>query len=743
MKDLELSKGPRHSVLWELMPRLAANNVRVIAAAGPVVVAEKPLSEASAVAANRHAQANAGWRLLIGETGVFRAPGIRLEDRLALAAWAVRSFDGLRRIVLAVIVLGSLLSGRAPFMPSPAALWFFWAPAFVLSSAALALLSGGSLRPGDRLRGSVRALSLSIGMVVAINAVLIIRGVSDRFTHALRPLDHNTQIGLTAIALWLLAGALDSLRLLAWRRQSRRAFRLTATGTAHLDDYGVYVSDITMLGAGLLADRTVTVRSGSTHRLSFSVPSETGITSLDIPCVVRNVRPDLAGAWRVGVEFYDADSYALNTLAESCAVLPARSAIMGTLTSPSQFDDASVSDATGSGQRRFGLRVATLLALAGVVSSTAPIYAEAGAPSTRQVFGIVVDIGEPPTSTTGETATETSANSSISTTPDSDSLDTITNTVATDSSPHESAMPTESIVTEPASAEAPPASTDAGETDMAGMTVVAVCSTNAGADNTFGTSDDTYGTSASTLTNAQGQYTLELTGDACWLSIEPPATAGPTTAPSPTQMSDGPMLIDLGGTGKIVMAAAHVSGPRTTRPEPTTPDLSTAALGDLVWSDLNADGVQQADEGGVANATVTLYNAAGQTLATTTTGLDGSFVFDRLAKGLYGLGVSNLPDGLHVPGADPLSARTSLVSLHSGQQLSSLDVGAVGSSAPSARPPAATALPTPATVQLNDHRGVNDIALPTMVILMMAALLAGSVLFASAQPIRGRRPTSR
>jgi hypothetical protein len=630
-------------------------------------------------------------------------------------------------------VLGALLAGRAPFTPSPAALWFLWAPAFVLASLSLGLLSGGALRPGDRLRGSVRALSLSVGMVIAINSVLVIRGVSDRFTHALRPLDHNTQIGLTAIALWLLAGSLDSLRLLAWRRQSRRAFRLSASGTAHLDDFGVYVSDITMLGAGLLVDHGVSVRPGSTHRLSFSVPSESGITSLDIPCAVRNVRPDLAGAWRVGVEFFEADSWALNTLAESCAVLPARSSIMGTLARSSEIEDPTP---VTPGQSRIGLRLATLLALAAVISSIAPIYAEAGAPVTRRLVGTVVSDGDPPTAST--TTAPTSSNS--------ESLDTTTNTVATDSSPHESATPADSVVTDPTSAESPPNSADVGQADVKGVTVIAVCSTDAGPDGTFGTNDDTYGPSVSTITDAQGDYGLSVDGKACWLSIEPPMPRGRQGKGTPSnadERPDQPMLVDLSATGTITMQAAHVNTFTEELPgiQPTPASEATATVGDRIWNDINADGVQQPTEQGVAGATVTLYNELGRTIASTVTHEEGAFTFAHLDDGAYSLGVSNLPRGLRVPGVNPLTSRTSFVALKSGQHLSTFDVGVVRAAV--ARPADDTNLPTPSAQQVNPRAPTNSSALPTLMILLSAALLAGSVLFSSAQPIRVRRPTSQ
>lgn len=742
LRDLEFSEGSRQSALWELMPMLAANGQRVIAAGGHAVVAEKPLTSTDSVASNRRSQADAGWRLLVGPNGALRARGLRWQDRLALVAWAARSLDGLRRVLLGAIVLGALLAGRAPFAPSPAPIAYLWAPAFVLSSVALALLSGSTLRPGDRVRGSVRAVSLSIGLVVAINAVLVIRGISDRFTHALHPLDHNTQIGLSVISLWLLAGSLDSLRLLARRRQNRRAVRLAASGTGRLDECGVYVSDITMLGAGLLTDQPVAI--GGRHRLAFSVPSESGITSIEVSCIVRNARPDMVSAWRIGVEFHDVDPYALNTLAECCAVMPARAALAGALPAPGQFDEPEVPRLV---PRRVALQVATLLALAGVVSSTAPINAEASPPSTRLVSGEIVDVGEAPV-LPQPTQTSTSPATTVANTGNTVTIATNPDPVSTDSPPLESAQPTDPIVTDPASSEVPPASEDAGGnngTDLSGITVVGVCSTDAGSDGVFGTNDDTYGSTVSTITDQHGSYNLTLDGLACWVSVEPPMQpiqASPTIA--------GPRigsatLVDFNRTGRVTMAPVRINSSALPSANPTpTANTPTGAIGDLVWVDRNADGMQQRDEGGVANATITLYNATGSTVGTAVTKVDGTFLFDRLGEGMYSLGVSNLPAGLRVPRADPLTSRTPLVELRAGERLSAADVGVIPEAASSVeRPATAVALPAPTSSQLDPTGHSGSSGWPTVLVLLMAAILGGSVLFASAQPIRGRRPTSQ
>jgi len=62
-----------------------------------------------------------------------------------------------------------------------------------------------------------------------------------------------------------------------------------------------------------------------------------------------------------------------------------------------------------------------------------------------------------------------------------------------------------------------------------------------------------------------------------------------------------------------------------------------ASLGDYVWLDKNYNGRQDADESGVADAQVELYDEAGTRLATTRTNASGQYRFDCLPSGTYRL----------------------------------------------------------------------------------------------------------
>ncbi|WP_255427273.1 SdrD B-like domain-containing protein, partial [Candidatus Chloroploca sp. Khr17] len=75
-----------------------------------------------------------------------------------------------------------------------------------------------------------------------------------------------------------------------------------------------------------------------------------------------------------------------------------------------------------------------------------------------------------------------------------------------------------------------------------------------------------------------------------------------------------------------------------------------AALGDRVWNDLNANGVQDAGEPGVPDVTLTLtgVDGFGTTVSlTTTTDVNGIYTFTKLVPGVYTV-TATLPDGYAV-----------------------------------------------------------------------------------------------
>ncbi|MCB9149008.1 MAG: carboxypeptidase regulatory-like domain-containing protein [Caldilineaceae bacterium] len=85
--------------------------------------------------------------------------------------------------------------------------------------------------------------------------------------------------------------------------------------------------------------------------------------------------------------------------------------------------------------------------------------------------------------------------------------------------------------------------------------------------------------------------------------------------------------------------ATASTGPLTTGDEDLTLDMGIykpASLGDFVWYDKDANGIQDAGEEGVPGVTVELFNGDGSpTGLTTPTQLDGSYAFTNLVPGDY------------------------------------------------------------------------------------------------------------
>ena len=74
----------------------------------------------------------------------------------------------------------------------------------------------------------------------------------------------------------------------------------------------------------------------------------------------------------------------------------------------------------------------------------------------------------------------------------------------------------------------------------------------------------------------------------------------------------------------------------------------TGSIGDRIWLDANANGVQDAGEAGINGVTVELLDSASNVVATATTSGDGSYTFNNLAGGNYTVRVvaSSLPAGV-------------------------------------------------------------------------------------------------
>jgi hypothetical protein len=169
---------------------------------------------------------------------------------------------------------------------------------------------------------------------------------------------------------------------------------------------------------------------------------------------------------------------------------------------------------------------------------------------------------------------------------------------------------------------------DTGELGIAGVRV-----NLAGDLNLDGTVDYV----ASTTTDSLGKYLFAgLAGGSYTVTVDTSSFAVPLAE---TFDRDG------------LSTADRATGVLTARQTDLTFDFGYQAspwssVGDTVWLDSNLNGVQDSGEAGIAGATVTLRNALGVSVATTTTDASGKYLFGQLLTGVYSVTVSGLPSGL-------------------------------------------------------------------------------------------------
>ncbi len=112
--------------------------------------------------------------------------------------------------------------------------------------------------------------------------------------------------------------------------------------------------------------------------------------------------------------------------------------------------------------------------------------------------------------------------------------------------------------------------------------------------------------------------------------------------------------------------------------------FNNAGIGDKVWEDLNANGIQDPGEPGIDNVTVRLFSGAGVELDSTTTvgglyrfsnlvGGDYYLVFD--APGGYSFTLPNVGDDTKDSDFDPALGRTAIFTLPTGQSDITQDAG--------------------------------------------------------------------
>jgi hypothetical protein len=120
-----------------------------------------------------------------------------------------------------------------------------------------------------------------------------------------------------------------------------------------------------------------------------------------------------------------------------------------------------------------------------------------------------------------------------------------------------------------------------------------------------------------TTTDANGNYTFNNVPAGTYTVVE-------TNKPGYLDVSD----IDGGNPNSITVTLP--AGTSSTGNDFV--DERTAAIGDKVWLDKNANGVQDAGEAGIAGVTVKLLDSTGTVVGTTTTDANGNYQFSNLTR---------------------------------------------------------------------------------------------------------------
>ncbi|MBN8888711.1 MAG: carboxypeptidase regulatory-like domain-containing protein, partial [Rhodospirillales bacterium] len=217
---------------------------------------------------------------------------------------------------------------------------------------------------------------------------------------------------------------------------------------------------------------------------------------------------------------------------------------------------------------------------------------------------------------------------------------------------------------------------DSGETGIAGVTVNLL-------------SDDGSTTLGTTTTNSWGLYSfVNLTPGAYEVQFVQPIgyNFSPTGAGTPATDSNPDQTTGITAPVTLVSGQNDITIDAGLVAQGGSHGSTTAALGDYVFEDVNANGVQDAGDTGIAGVTVNLLDASGGTvLGTTTTDGVGHYAFTDLAPGSYEVAFANpggysfSPTGAGTPATDSNPDRTTgittPVTLVSGQNDTTIDAG--------------------------------------------------------------------
>jgi protocatechuate 3,4-dioxygenase beta subunit len=119
-----------------------------------------------------------------------------------------------------------------------------------------------------------------------------------------------------------------------------------------------------------------------------------------------------------------------------------------------------------------------------------------------------------------------------------------------------------------------------------------------------------------------------------------------------TMPDNGVAVINLGPTSDVVTMIVHLNGPGAIDDivfkKPM--NVCTGSIGDVLWHDLNRDGIQDAGEPGIEGVSIDIIGSKGNTIASQVTKSNGLYKFTGLCAGDYTVAVD---ETTLAPGFEP------------------------------------------------------------------------------------------
>lgn len=197
---------------------------------------------------------------------------------------------------------------------------------------------------------------------------------------------------------------------------------------------------------------------------------------------------------------------------------------------------------------------------------------------------------------------------------------------------------------------------------------------------------------ATTKTDVEGYYlfTALLPGD-YYLGVTPPTGFVLTQRDQGDQATADVLDSDVDpATGQTALIRLGVIQTDLTQDIGLLATIPPGSIRGMTWFDANQNGIREPGDSSMPGVTVALYSTDGAVVATTVTGPDGQYAFINLSPGDYFVHFTT-PDGYQATPVnqgtddtldsdalttnDGFTAQTSVVTLHSGENLSALDYG--------------------------------------------------------------------